>query len=61
MRSVFAKIRKKNKLLYVHQECPLRAVKRITCQIGHPVQQTFLVSIHVNAAGSGLMWHNATG
>lgn len=39
----------------------VRRANRITCQIGHPVQETFLVSIHVNAAGSGLMWHNATG
>ena len=39
----------------------VRRANRVTCQIGHPVQETFLVSIHVNVAGSGLMWHNDTG
>ncbi len=39
----------------------VRRDNRITCQIGHPIQETFLVSIHVNATGSGLMWHNTTG
>ena len=39
----------------------VRRANKITCQIGRPVQETLLVSIHVNAAGSGLMWHNATG
>ena len=28
---------------------------------GHEPHDTFVVSIHVNAAGSGRMWHNATG
>lgn len=39
----------------------VRRANKITCQIGRPAQETLLVSIHVNAAGSGLMWHNATG
>ncbi len=39
----------------------LRRANKLSCQIGSPVQETLLVSIHVNAAGSGLMWHNATG
>ena len=34
---------------------------KITCQIGHPVQETIIVSIHVNVAGNGKRWHNATG
>lgn len=38
-----------------------RRVNRITCQIGRPVTDTFLVSIHVNAAGNGKKWLNATG
>jgi hypothetical protein len=28
---------------------------------GHEPHDTFVVSIHVNAAGSGRMWHSATG
>ena len=42
------------------QERVLRANK-LTCQIGRPVQDTILVSIHVNAAGKGDKWCNATG
>ncbi len=38
-----------------------RRANRITCQIGRPVTDTFLVSIHVNAAGNGKKWLNATG
>ena len=38
-----------------------RRANRITCQIGHPVSETFVVSIHVNAAGNGKKWMNATG
>lgn len=30
-------------------------------QIGHPVQETIIVSIHVNAAGNSKRWYNATG
>ena len=33
---------------------------KITCQIGHPVQETIIVSIHMNAAGNGKRWYNAT-
>ena len=28
----------------------VRRANKITCQIGHPVQETIIVSIHVNAA-----------
>ena len=38
-----------------------RRANCITCQIGRPVTDTFLVSIHVNAAGNGKKWLNATG
>lgn len=34
---------------------------RLTCRVGHPVSETLLVSIHVNAAGKGDRWYNATG
>lgn len=34
---------------------------RVVIRHGHEPNDTFVVSIHVNAAGSGLMWHNATG
>lgn len=34
---------------------------RLTCRIGNPVSETILVSIHVNAAGKGDRWYNATG
>jgi len=34
---------------------------RLTCRIGHPVSETILVSIHVNAAGKEDRWYNATG
>ena len=34
-------------------------VNRITTTYG--ISDTILISIHVNAAGSGRMWHNATG
>ena len=39
----------------------VRRANKITCQIGHPVQDTIVVSIHVNAAGNGKKWYNATG
>ena len=39
----------------------VRRANRITCQIGRPVQDTILISIHVNAAGRGDRWYNATG
>ena len=35
-----------------------RRANRITCQIGRPVTDTFLVSIHVNAAGNGKKLEN---
>ena len=38
-----------------------RRVNKIACQKGRPITDTFVVSIHVNAAGSGKMWHRATG
>ena len=39
----------------------VRRANKITCQIGYPVQETIIVSIHVNAAGNGKRWYNATG
>lgn len=39
----------------------VRRANKLTCQIGRPVQDTILVSIHVNAAGNGSNWCNATG
>ena len=39
----------------------VRRANYLTCQIGHPVQETIIVSIHVNAAGNGKKWYNATG
>ncbi len=39
----------------------VRRANEITCRIGHPVQDTILISIHVNAAGNGKKWYNATG
>ena len=38
-----------------------RRINRIAIRHGHEPNDTFVVSIHVNAAGSGAMWHNATG
>lgn len=38
-----------------------RRVNKIACLKGQPITDTFVVSIHVNAAGSGIIWHNATG
>ena len=39
----------------------VRRANQLTCQIGRPVQDTILISIHVNAAGRGDRWYNATG
>ena len=36
-------------------------INRVAIRFGHEPYDTFVVSIHVNAAGSGGMWHNATG
>ena len=38
-----------------------RRVNKIACQVGSPINNTFVVSIHVNAAGNGKKWMNATG
>ena len=38
-----------------------RRINRVAIRHGHEPHDTFVVSIHVNAAGSGRMWHNATG
>ena len=38
-----------------------RRVNKIACRVGHPITETFVVSIHVNAAGNGKKWLNATG
>ena len=38
-----------------------RRINRVAIRHGHEPHDTFVVSIHVNAAGSGAMWHNATG
>ena len=27
---------------------------KLSCQIGHPIQETIIISIHVNGAGNGL-------
>jgi hypothetical protein len=35
------------------KERVLRANK-LSCQIGHPIQETIIISIHVNGAGNGL-------
>lgn len=34
---------------------------KLTCRVGSPVSDTILVSIHVNAAGNGDQWKNASG
>ena len=39
----------------------VRRANQKTCRFGHPVTDTFLVYIHVNAAGKGDRWYNATG
>ena len=39
----------------------MRRVNKLSCQIGHLIQETIIISIHVNAAGNGRKWHNATG
>ena len=39
----------------------VRRANKLSCQIGHPIQETIIISIHVNAAGNGRKWHNATG
>ena len=38
-----------------------RRINRVAIRHGHEPHDTFVVSIHVNAAGIGRMWHNATG
>ena len=38
-----------------------RRANKITCQLGRQVQDTILVSIHVNAVGNGKQWLNASG
>ena len=38
-----------------------RRINKVAIRFGHEPHDTFVVSIHVNAAGSGAMWHNATG
>lgn len=38
-----------------------RRINRIAIRHGHEPNDTFVVSIHVNAAGSGATWHSATG
>ena len=38
----------------------VRRANKLSCQIGHPIQETIIISIHVNAAGKGKKWHNAT-
>lgn len=39
----------------------LRRADKLSCQMGHPIQETIIISIHVNAAGNGKKWHNAAG
>ena len=39
----------------------VRRANRLTCRIGHPVQDTILISIHGNAAGNGSKWMKARG
>lgn len=38
-----------------------RRANKIACHIGHPISETFVISIHVNAADNGKKWMNATG
>lgn len=38
-----------------------RRINRVAIRHGHEPHDTFVVSIHVNAAGSGRMWYSATG
>ena len=38
-----------------------RRANKIACHIVHPISETFVVSIHVNAADNGKKWMNATG
>ena len=37
-----------------------RRANKIACHIGHPISETFVVSIHVNTADNGKKWMNAT-
>lgn len=37
-----------------------RRINRVAIRHGHKPHDTFVVIIHVNAAGSGRMWHSAT-
>lgn len=39
----------------------LRRADKPSYQMGHPIQETITISIHVNAAGNGKRWLNATG
>lgn len=39
----------------------VRRANKLTCRIGHPVQDTIIVSIHANAAGNGSKWMKARG
>ena len=39
----------------------VRRANKITCQMDRPVQETILISIHVNAVGNGKQWLNASG
>lgn len=32
----------------------VRRANKLSCQIGHPIQEAIIISIHVNAAGNGL-------
>lgn len=39
----------------------VRRANKLSCQIGQPIQEAIIVSIHVNAAGNGDRWYNASG
>ena len=36
------------------EEERVRRANKLSCQIGHPIQETIIISIHVIAAGNGL-------
>lgn len=39
----------------------VRRANNLSCRIGQAIQEVIVVSIHVNAAGKGDKWYNATG
>lgn len=39
---------------YIPLKERVRRANKLSCQIGHPIQETIIISIHVIAAGNGL-------